>query len=216
MRIHLRDLELARRDPAAYLDKIEKPKAKFGKQSKNSVFLQAVYYFHKQQNNLAEALEYLVKSFEKFKNNEVSLQIYRDRLMAYAHEFEKLGNTVIRTRDNLTLHLPNEFKGMEVYGQTSRIDLAPEGYHVWLFERVTRDWQDDIRFPLIESAYTHRLLQNMFAYDDKVRVGVYDFSTSAHTLFEHTEQEIEEAEKTLFGLLRQLIVIENQRRTEKS
>jgi hypothetical protein len=216
MKIHLRDLELARQDPAAYLNKIERPKTGFGKRSKGSVFLQAIYEFHKPQNSLAGALEYLTKSFEQFKNNPASLQIYQDRLITYAHEFEKLGNTMIKPKDNLTLSLPNEFRGIaKVYGQISRIDLAPEGYHVWLFERVTRDWRDEIRFPLIQSAYTQSLLQNMFAYDDEVKVGVYDFSTSSYTLFRYTEQEIEEAEKILFGLLRQLIAIESQRRSEE-
>jgi hypothetical protein len=121
---------------------------------------------------------------------------------------------VIRTRDNLTLPLPSEFSGTEVYGQVSRIDLSPDGYHVWLFERVTKDWHEELRFPLIQSAYTQSLLQNLFAYDDKVSVGVYDFSTSTHTLFGHTEQEIEEAEKTLFEALRQLIAVDNERRSE--
>ena len=71
--------------------------------------------------------------------------------------FEALNAEVVKYKDNLILALPEEFKNkVEVYGQVPRVDLTPEGYSVWLFDKSAKNWRDEIRFPLIQAAYARK------------------------------------------------------------
>lgn len=234
IRVRLSDLEIARRDPGAYLRKLKEPKPKFGRKSKHAVMLLAVYRFHKYSGGLFDkfsgdlsgALKYFDALYEKkkFVKNPVSKKFYQKRLTTYAQEFGALDAEVVKYKDNLILALPEEFDGkIEVYGQVPRIDLSLEGYSVWVFDKgaqlLTRktaptpsspkNWREEIRFPIIQAAYAKKFSADL----EEVKVGVYDFSTASYTSYSFTEDEIKEAEILLYGLLRQLISISS--RTKK-
>lgn len=217
IRVRLGDLEMARRDPGAYLRKLKEPKPKFGRKSKHAVLLLAVYRFHKYAGGLFDkysgdltgALKYFDALYEKkkFSKNPGSKQLYQDQLTTYAQEFGALNAEVVKYKDNLTLTLPEAFKDkVEVHGQVPRVDLTPEGYSVWLFDKSAKNWRDEIRFPLIQAAYAQKFSADL----EEVSVGVYDFSTASYTSFSFTENEVEEAETLLYDLLRQLIAIDSR------
>jgi hypothetical protein len=217
IRVKLRDLELARRDPAAYVRKLEAPKPKFGPKSKHALLLLAIYRFHKYAGGLFDrfsgdltgAIDYFNKLYEKkrFKKNPVSQQFYQGQLITYASEFSKLGVDVIKTKDMLYLPLLDEFKEKAtVCGQIPRVDLSAEGYNVWLFDKTSKNWREEIRFPLIQAAYAKKLSADL----EEVKVGVYDFSTASYTSYSFNEDEVREAETLLYSLLRQLIAIKSR------
>jgi hypothetical protein len=220
IRVRLRDLELARRDPGAYLRDLKESKPKFSKKIKYAVLLLSVYRFHKDSGGLFDrfsgdltgALKYFDALYEKknFKKNPASQQLYRGQLTTYAQRFGSLGVEVIKVRDRLILSLPEEFKDkVEVYGQIPRVDLNADGYSVWLFDKSAKNWRDEIRFPIIQAAYAKKFSADL----EEVRVGVYDFASGSYTSYSFTEDEVKEAETLLYGLLRQLIQI--NARTEK-
>ena len=220
IRVRLSDLEIARRDPGAYLRKLKEPKPKFGRKSKHAVLLLAVYRFHKYSGGLFDkfsgdltgALKYFDALYEKkkFKKDPASKKFYQERLTTYAQEFGELDAEVVKYKDNLVLTLPEEFKDkIEVYGQVPRVDLSLEGYSVWLFDKSLKNWRDEIRFPIIQAAYAQKFSADL----EEVKVGVYDFSTASYTSYSFTEDEVKEAEILLYGLLRQLIAISS--RTKK-
>ncbi len=82
IRVRLSDLEIVRRDPGAYIRKLEEAKPKFGRKSKHAVMLLSVYRFHKYSGglfdkfsgDLAGALKYFDALYEKkkFVNNPAS------------------------------------------------------------------------------------------------------------------------------------------------
>jgi hypothetical protein len=220
IRVRLSDLEIARRDPGAYLRKLKEPKPIFGRKSKHAVLLLAVYRFHKYSGGLFDkfsgdltgALKYFDALYEKkkFTKNPVSKKFYQDRLTTYAQEFGALDAEVVKYKDNLVIALPEEFKDkIEVYGQVPRVDLSLEGYSVWLFDKSTKNWRDEIRFPIIQAAYAKKFSADL----EEVKVGVYDFSTASYTSYSFTEDEVEEAKTLLYSLLRQIININS--RTKK-
>lgn len=217
IRVRLSDLEIARRDPGAYLRKLKEPKPKFGRKSKHAVMLLAVYRFHKYSGGLFDkfsgdltgALKYFDALYEKkkFKKDPASKKFYQERLTTYAQEFGELDAEVVKYKDNLVLTLPEEFKDkIEVYGQVPRVDLSLEGYSVWLFDKSLKNWRDEIRFPIIQAAYAQKFSADL----EEVKVGVYDFSTASYTSYSFTEDEVTEAETLLYGLLRQLITISSR------
>jgi hypothetical protein len=104
-------------------------------------------------------------------------------------------------RDRLIIPVPEKLAGqMSVTGQIPRLDLAPNGYNVWLFAKQPLDWRGELRLPLIQAAYSRKLNVDM----SEINVGVYDFSTATYTDYSFNEQEIAEANRELSGLLQQL------------
>lgn len=207
LRVRLKDLERARLDPGAYLRDLAAPGRRYGKSSKHSSLLNAVHHYHTTSGNLPAALAHLDTLFEKFNKNPASQQLYQGQLSMYADAYEKLGYGLIKSRDNLILKLPEEFKDKaEVYGQAARIDMTPNGYAVWVFEKKTGVWRDEIRFPLMQAAYADKFGADL----DEVTMGVYDFSTVSHIPYSFTEKDVDEAQTVLYGLLRQLLLINSQ------
>jgi hypothetical protein len=221
IRVRLHDLELARRDPRAYIRKLKEPKPKFGIKSKHAVLLLSVYRFHKYSGGLFDqfsgdltgALKYFDTLYEKkkFKQNPASKQLYQEQLTTYAQEFGALKADVVKYKDNLILALPDEFKGkIEVYGQIPRVDLNLEGYSVWLFDKSAKNWREEIRFPIIQAEYAKKFSADL----EEVKVGVYDFSSASYMSYSFTEDKVKEAETLLYGLLRQLITLNSRTRNK--
>jgi hypothetical protein len=201
MNVPLRDLEEALRNPRAYARKKSTPQRGFYPRSKYLTLQRAVYRFHKVNEDLTKAKQYLEESFDRQFKNQEDLSQYVEKLETYAEGLIRLGTTVFKAKDRLVIPLKRDLATQfRVSGDIPRIDLTNEGYSVWLFAKEPQDWRSEIRLPLIQSAYAKELSVLL----NEIRVGVYDFSTGTYKDYGFTQREIKKAENSLVRLLRQL------------
>lgn len=206
MKIPLRELEEARRDPSAYVRRRRAAAGKksIGYKSKYLTLQRAVYRFHRSNNDLMAAQEYLEQSYLKQFKRPEQLAKYGEQLERYAEEFTSLGSTVIRVKDRLAIPLPQKLSdaGFRVSGEIPRIDLTGEGYTAWLFAKKTERWEEELRLPIIQAAYARELGVG----EDEVKVGVYDFSKGEHKLFDFSARELRAAQNELHKLVRMMLI----------
>lgn len=201
MNVPLRDLEEALRNPQAYAKKKSTPQRGFPPRSKYLTLQRAVYRFHKVNEDLTKAKQYLEESFVGQFVNQDDLPQYVEKLETYAERLIRLGTTVFKAKDRLVIPLKgNLATQFRVSGDIPRIDLTAEGYNIWLFAKETQDWGSELRLPLIQSAYAKQLSVPL----NEIRVGVYDFSVGSYTDYGFTEREVKKAEASLVRLLRQM------------
>lgn len=200
MKLPLRELEEARRDPGAYTRRRAAAGQKsVGYKSKYLTLQRAVYRFHRSNNDLTAAQEYLEQSYLKQFKRPEELATYAEKLERYTEGFKSLGSTVIRVRDRLVVPLPQKLAdaGFRVSGEIPRIDLTGEGYTAWLFAKKTEQWEAELRLPIIQAAYARELGVG----EDEVKVGVYDFSKEEHKLFDFSARELRTAQNELHKLI---------------
>jgi hypothetical protein len=198
MNIPLRELEEARRDIGAYLQrKWSEGSGSYGK-SKYLTLQRAIHVFHRSNNNTETAHEYLEESFKRFKSQS-DLAKYIELLEQYSNEFKLLGTTAIRVKDRLVVPLRQEFvdAGVRISGEIPRVDLTDTGYTAWIFSKNAEDLEDELRLPIIKAAYAAELSAEL----DEVEVGVYDFSRGEHRLFVFSQAEIKAAQDELDRLV---------------
>jgi hypothetical protein len=200
MNVPLRDLEEALRDPRVYAIKRSTPSLKFFPRSKYLTLQRAIYKYHSNKD-LVVARQYLVESFSRQFKDQEDLPDYEEKLETYAERVTRSKTAVVRVKDRLTIPLRKPLSDQfKVSGDIPRIDLTSSGYSVWLFAKTTESWGNELRLPLIQSAYA-RQFDSSF---DEVRVGVYDFSTGDYSDYGFTEREIRAADRSLSRLLQQL------------
>jgi hypothetical protein len=78
--------------------------------------------------------------------------------------------------------------------------MTDDGYTAWLFVKKTDRWDDELRLPIIQSAYA----REMGAEEDEIKVGIYDFSKGEQHLYHFTKSELEAAKGDLHRLLQRL------------
>lgn len=205
MKVPLRELEEARRDPGAYVRRRRAAAAQkyIGFKSKYLTLQRAVYRFHRSNNDLQAAQEYLEQSYlRQFKRPE-QLAIYAEQLGRYADAFKGLGTTAFRVKDRLVVPLPKKLTdaGMRVSGEIPRVDLTAAGYTAWLFAKKTDRWEDELRLPVIQVAYAREL----GADEEEIKVGIYDFSKGEHKLYEFSARKRRAAQSEVYRLLRQML-----------
>jgi hypothetical protein len=200
MNVPLRELEEALRNPRAYaIKKLSPSSPPFGR-SKYLTLQWAVYRYHKNNADIRAAKQYLQQRFSRFKNQE-DLPEYGEKLETYAEGIVRLKPAVIKVKDRLVIPLKEPLASQfRVGGDIPRVDLTPAGYSVWLFANRNKNWAEELRLPLIQSAYA----QQFAAPVNEVRIGVYNFSTGNYTDYGFTEREIRTAERSLVRLLQQI------------
>jgi hypothetical protein len=190
MKIPLRELEEARRDIGAYLQrKRSEGSGSYGR-SKYLTLQRAIHVFHRSNNNIETAQEYLEESFKKFKRP-AEFARYIELLEQYSEEFKILGTTVFRVKDRLLVPLTQEFvnAGVRISGEIPRVDLTDTGYTAWVFSKNAVGLEDELRLPIIKAAYAVEL----GAEEDEIEIGVYDFSKGEHKLFNFSQTDINAA-----------------------
>jgi len=202
MNVPLRELEEALRNPRAYALKKSAPTSNPFGRSKYLTLQWAVYKFHKNKQDLQTAKQYLAESFSRFKGQN-DLPDYEEKLETYADGLARSKASVLKVRDRLVVQLKKPFADQfRISGDIPRIDLTSAGYSVWLFANKQKDWRDELRLPLIQSAYANEFSASV----NEVKVGVYDFSTGSYTDYGFTESEIKKAQRSLIRLLQQMVL----------
>ena len=205
MKIPLRELEQVRKDPRAYLRKRERPSGSefFGK-SKYLTLQRAAFHYHEERGDLESAREYLRDAYTRQFKDQRSLQAGLDKLDNYAAAFERLGNSVFKVRDRLTLSLPEAIsREISLTAQIPRLDLTTKGYAVWLFSKEPTDLRSELRLPLIQETYSKKLSAAL----NEVTVGAYDFATANYEGYSFTQREVNRATAELVQLVDRLVSI---------
>lgn len=197
IKVPLRDLKEALNNPDAYVRKRKNTTPPIMRRSKFMTLRDAALHYHKVGNTLSDAQEYLEEKFKIFRDQRTLPECSR-QLDIYVREFLRLRADVVKTRDNLSLTLPDRYGNFVVSGQASRIDLKPQGgYSIWTFARNDLDWRDDPRMPLLQQAYADKLDASL----DEIEVGIYDFVTEKYDSVQFDASAIRSSQRKLFRLL---------------
>lgn len=197
MRLSIGDLELVRADLAAYRRRAEEEEHGFTFGYAQALEA-AVSAYHRHNQRLDLATQHLHRlAFEHEFKNQRKLADAEHQLAVYADAFSTTGNECIGRLDQFVAEMA---PGLEISGRINRYDLTPDGYAVWLFIHKPRQWQKDLRMPLLQWVYSDILL----APSSEVAVGVYDFPSGAYASLVYSDQQIEAARIEAVRLLRSL------------
>lgn len=200
MKIPLRELEEARRNPDAYLRKRRSSGGfNFNPKSKYRTLVRSINTFHRNGNDSTSAQDYLEENFAKQFKEQKQLAHYIEKLGQYILDFKDSGATVFRVRDILVVPLAPEFTdaGFYISGEIPRLDITPDGYTAWLFSNKQVDWENEIRLPLIQSAYAEILNVD----EQEVNVNIYDFIENEQKSFQFSQPELKDSKAELHRML---------------
>lgn len=211
MKIPLRELEEARRNPDAYLKKRRNSTGfNFNPKSKYRTLVRSVHTFHRHGNNSNFAQDYLETNFAKQFKDQKQLAQYIEKLGQYILDFKDAGATVFRVKDILVVPINSEFKeaGFHISGEIPRLDITADGYTAWLFSNKPIEWENEIRLPLIQSAYAEALKVE----EQEVKVNIYDFVGNEQKSFQFSKGELADAQ---FELKKMLSLIQSLEKDNK-
>ena len=174
-RLPLGDLEVARRDPIAYRDRLDsEEKRRFGL-TYSSALRWAVFRFHATGDDVGAAA-YLEELLEHPKlRNAARKEETAEEFQWYVQEYAQRAWPTFETRRRLVVPLPRRIRDdLTCSGEIARIDLEPSGgYAAWLFmSSVPESWITELRWPLIQGTLAESVLA---VSPDEVRVGLYAF-----------------------------------------
>jgi hypothetical protein len=200
-RIPLRELEEVRANPAAYRRKLLTPSTIRFRASYFGALRDAISRYHRTNCDAQQAREYLQRRLRSFSNPRRCDEMI-EQLEWYISEVEGRRWPTFQVRPNVSVPLTTRGNTpLSCSGQLGRLDLVPAGgYVAWLFRRGDlRDWEDELRMPLIQETVAHTLLS---VPASEVQVGVYAFSVRQVALRTFADREIQEARRELDRLVR--------------
>lgn len=203
MKISHRQLESIRADPKNFKSILEEFKGGFFRLSKYTCWKHAINFYFKSGYDLNKTENYFIKMFEKNfvdnKRNQRELKNYLEELNRYVNDFNDLGNDIIDTKVNVSLDIGND---NILSGEVHRIDLSLKGgYEVFTIIKGDYNWEDELRFPLLQHFFSGEL---GCSYDE-ISVGVYCFEMGEHVVKKYSQNEIEKALKEVNNISGYLI-----------
>lgn len=212
MKIPLRELEEARSNPDAYLKKRRSStENKFNPKSKYRTLVRSIHTFHRNGNDSNFAQDYLETNFANQFKDQKQLAEYIEKLGQYISDFRDTNASVFRVKDILVIPLVPEFKeaGFHISGEIPRLDITPDGYTAWLFSNKPVEWENEIRLPLIQSAYAEILKVD----EQEVKVSTYDFMENEQKSFQFSKTQLDDAKIEFEKILNLIRILDL---TEKS
>lgn len=213
MKIPLRELEEARRNPDAYLKKRRNSTGfNFSPKSKYRTLVRSVHTFHRNGNDSTLAQDYLEENFAKQFKDQKQLPQYIEKLGHYISDFNDTGASVFRVNDILVIPLSLEFieAGFRISGEIPRLDITPDGYTAWLFTNKFIEWENEIRLPLIQSAYAEILRVE----EQEIKVNIYDFVENEQKSFQFSKDQLINAKNELHKMLNLILVLEKDNKPD--
>lgn len=191
MKIGFKQLERLRMNPKSVNDK----NAFFGGRSKFMRWQDAIARFHSKGDNITEAQKYLEATFARLADNSLNkrdLKKYMEHLSEYEVDYKALKSQKIEYRMSFSFDIP---LGHVLGGQISRVDINTnsDGYSIYSFEKDIDDWEDELRFPLLQS-----FVADFFGcFSKEVNVGIYHLNDGKHYSKSFPSSKIKEAQKEL-------------------
>jgi hypothetical protein len=195
LKVPLGDLREALRNPRAFVRNQGAGRSGFGR-NRYMELRDVALAFHK-ENDVDASVASLEERLNRYKTTRDNEQ-YLSKLREYVSNFEALGTAVARVRSNIVLPTPEGYNDFRITGQVTRLDVDPAaGYRAWIFASRTEDWDDDLRFPLMQAACASQLDVDV----EEVVPGVYDFSAGTYNVFQSTKRKVQNARRQLLSLL---------------
>jgi hypothetical protein len=192
VRIKLSELEEARRNPQRFAERLRHGGGGGGK-SKVRTLQEAIYEYHRRDENLAAADEYLVHQFTSQFPKAPELPHLRVQLGDYVNALQAIGHTSVQWRVSLALR-PSE--DLVLGGEVARIDMTADGYAAYVFARSPHDWRSELRMPVV-LAFVAREMQCAI---EELRVGIYDLNAGAHEDMALTVAQVDAALQEVVAL----------------
>lgn len=173
LRLKLKDLEEALRNPIKYIH-IErsnnKPEIHYSPSYYN-VLRDTIFKYHKLENDIDGALDYLQQRLEKFKT-ESRKQDVIDKFNWYVQRGLDSSNTIFKYRYNIVIKPSNDSQ-FEWSGEVSRLDIRLDnGFEAWIFRNKNPEgWGNELRMPLIQNELSNRLNTPL----SEISIGIYSF-----------------------------------------
>ena len=202
IKLPLRELEEAIRNPSEYRSKLSHPTVSFFKYSYYLALRNAIFRYHQPGITPLQAREYLEDQLSKFKNS-FRVEDTFDQYEWYVAHHANCGLTTFETR--LTVQVPMTSKptaDIKCSGQLGRLDIRPlGGYAAWLFRsRDHLNWTSELQMPLIQYAVAHALGVDAA----EITVGIYSFDERFVDEYIYSQIEISVAYSKLDQLLTSL------------
>lgn len=200
-RFSLNDLEEALRNPSAYIHeqtRSNRPEPFWPKKTYYKTLKNAIFRFHRSENNIILGQDYLIEELSTFKNDD-RIQDTIDQFDWYAQDCQNRNLITFCDRQNITIS-PSESANIDIewYGQVSRIDVRSEGGLVaWLFRKNnSEEWFNELRMPLTQSIIS----DNLNTPIDEVFIGIYSFEEKFSDYRCYSIQDINNAQQRLLNL----------------
>ncbi len=188
MKLSHGQLESFRRDPRAFISQQSAPR--FGGMSMFRVWQYSLKHLH--ANNTQDAVDYLRQSvhahFKVNKANNARLEGMVEQLHIYEKSFNELGHVAIHVLRAIKLEISPK---LTIGGELARLDLAlAGGYAAYVLIREPEEqWQEQLRFPLIQS----HLAKELKCALGQVAVGVYFVQTGIHLKRKYSASRVKAA-----------------------
>lgn len=202
MKISHRQLEIIRSNPENFSSLISEARGGYFRLSKYTCWKHAVNFYYKSGYDLNKTEDYFVKMFNNNfvdnKRNQRELKSYIQELNRYVDDFNDLGNEIIDTKVKVSLDIGHN---NTLSGEIHRIDMSLNGgYEVYMIIKADYNWEDELRFPLLQ----HHFSQDLGCSNEEVSVGVYCFEMGEHLVNKYSQDEIEKSLKEVDKISRYL------------
>lgn len=197
-RISFNQLESARKNPTAFAKSLKDGSStiRFKKPPKFTIWKNAVFFYHKEKNDLSKAINYFQNSFLKHyadnRKNEVECENWILELQAYANNEIKKDLTWFDKKVRAKISLTSK---IELGGELPLIKMNNKGgYSIYFFSRESTLWEGELRFPVIQN-YVASTLYNVDL--NMVEVGVYSVDLRKHLQRSYSDNDVQDAVKEL-------------------
>jgi hypothetical protein len=194
MNISHTQLDECRSNPRSWVQAKAGP-APFFSFGYNQALLHAIHHYHRSNGDARSARQYLQECIDRnFENEDRSDQI-KDWLNAYIKWYRQSGVIVADSKFRIKLNL-GVF--LELRGELHRLDVIPSGYRALLLGQYPRDWENQMRMPLLQGAVARRYGRPI----GQIGVGVQHLDGSGLIAKQYSPAEIAKAESEFRNISR--------------
>lgn len=200
MRIPIRELEIARENPSLYASRLASGAP--SEPRKRGYFMywrDAVLGWHSNGLSPQQARDGLAKALESALKSESRREVTLDRFDAYVATYLSSGLANVRTRMDVVVPVPEEYKGsLVVSGQVPRFDRTADFRYVACYLSSGASIpRSDLRMPVTVLATADKL--NLDPAD--VSAATYCFATGEYIEYVYSPAELNDAYNQVLTLL---------------
>ncbi|WP_205513031.1 hypothetical protein [Longitalea arenae] len=199
-------LEVARRDPAAFAKIISSSKEdtpSFNRYPQSMRWLNAISKYH-DTNDIDSAINYIENWFDKRKDNSVNRRALRKWILSlgkYEETITAKGYNLVNSRESINI----EMRSIRIGGVIPVIFMKPsEGFAAYFVSKPNSIWEKELKYPVIQNY----LSTSVFNTDQaNIDVGYIDFTTGDFYEICYNKKQIKEAKDELTNITN--IIIDN-------
>jgi uncharacterized protein YkuJ len=195
-KISFSQLESARKNPIAFVDSLSNPNGGTPRFSKFMAWQLAVHHYHKERGDLPKAINYFETTFMRNFADNAKNTAEREglilELVAYSNDNKKKKLTYVEHKKRINIPLTGKIR---LGGELPLIKMNNKGgYSIYFFSRESTNWEEELRFPIIQYFVATTLYNVDFS---EVEVGIYSLELHKHLQKSYSKKEVDEAVKEL-------------------